>query len=291
MSKLLKFNKMMAAAIIAATLAACNSGNSGQGNSDAQSSDSAQASSNSEVVEQVLKQQEDNTPKNIEDDPLPAEMVEQTYKAPAELKYYQGTDEFLYEKIYPIGWSKDGHFAYAIEPIDEAAGIYFFNLIIRNMISGKDVFVWEQDDDERETGSVKEMWKENSMLFAQKLNEYKIIPQSDIKLLGTEFQAMGNKYKVTIENKMETEPDFGFEVVKTTNIFLKSPELGSKQIYSYTENDFNICMGRIVQGVIKSPFENRIAVFVRAEERGFEGPPNLIKTLLVGCDLERSFKK
>ncbi|MCQ2250088.1 MAG: hypothetical protein MJZ66_03150 [Bacteroidales bacterium] len=296
MSKILKLNKLMVAAVIVASLMGCsgnkgNSDNGGAQNANEAAEKPLTADEHSQIVEEVIKQQEDESPKSVDDEPLPLEMIKQTYKVPAELKYYQGTDEFLHEKIFPIGWSKDGYFAYALEPIDEAAGIYFFNLVIRNMISGQDVYVWKQEDEERESGSIKEMWSENNITFAEKLNEYKIIPQNDIKLLGTEFQAMGNKYKVTIENKMETDPDFGFEVVKTTNIFLKSPELGTKQVYSYTENDFNICLGRFVQGVIKSPYEDRVAVFVRAEERGFEGPPNLIKTLLVGCDLERSFKK
>ena len=115
--------------------------------------------------------------------------------------------------------------------------------------------------------------------------------KKDFKLLGTEFNTEDGRFKVTIENKMETDPDFGFEVVKTTNIYLKSSELGTKRIDSYTENDYNLCLGRIVQGVIKSPYEKRVAVLVKEELRGYEGPPNVVKTKLVGADLERSFKK
>jgi hypothetical protein len=179
-----------------------------------------------------------------------------------------------------------------IEPADEAAGLYFFKLRIQSMISDKIVYEWELDPDEGvETGSVKQMWKENQMTFAAALNEHKIIPQKDIKLLGTEFNTEEGKFKVTIENKMETDPDFGFEVVKTTNIDIKASELGSKRIYSYTENDYNQCLGRIVQGVIKSPYEKRVAVLVKEELRGYEGPPNVVREFLVGADLERSFKK
>ncbi|MCQ2252138.1 MAG: hypothetical protein MJZ61_01675 [Bacteroidales bacterium] len=240
--------------------------------------------------DQLVQQQDDDSPKTLEDEPLPAEVVKEAYTVPKELKYYKESDSYIFEKFYPIGWSKDGHFAYVVEPADEAAGLYFFQLVIRNMISDKDVYVWKPED-EMESGSVRQVWKDNQMSFAAKLNEYKIVPDNNIKLLGTEFNTANNKYKVTIENKMETEPDFGFEVVKTTNIFIKSPELGVKQIFSYTENDANICLGRIVQGVIKSPFEERVAVLVRTEECGYEGPPNVIKTFLVGSDLERSFKK
>nr|MCR5455167.1 hypothetical protein [Bacteroidales bacterium] len=108
---------------------------------------------------------------------------------------------------------------------------------------------------------------------------------------GTEFSTEDGKFKVTIENTMETDPDFGFEVVKSTNIYIKSSELGTKRIYSYTENDYNQCLGRIVQGVIKSPYEKRIAVLVKEELRGYEGPPNVVREFLVGADLERNFKK
>lgn len=291
---------MMATIVIIASLMSCGGGkkdkqNAGQQDEpETKSTDTEQYAATTPAsdpaVDELVKHQDNEEKMESEDEIMPAETVVQAYKAPSELKYFKSSDEYIYEKFYPIGWSKDGHFAYVVEPPDEAAGLYFFKLVIRNMISDKDVYVWEPED-ELESGSVKEIWKEYNMTFAAKLNEYKIIPQNDIKLLGTEFQQDGNKYKVIIENKMETDPDFGFEVVKTTNISIKSPELGSKQIYSYTENDYNICLSRMIQGVIKSPYENRIAVFVRAEERGYEGPPNVIKSFLVGSDLERSFKK
>jgi hypothetical protein len=296
MNKLFRINKLAATALIIATLFGCNNQSSNAtdsgGNTTPSTESEPPSQQQTEMLDKVVEQQEEQPEQkeDVDKDPLPAEYVKQAYTAPAELKYYNKSDEYLFQKFYPIGWSKNGLFAYVIEPADEAAGQYFFKLVIKNMISDKEVYVWEPDD-ELENGSVKQMWKDYNMTFAEKLNEYKIIPQKDIKLLGTEFTTDNGKYKVTIENKMETDPDYGFEVVKTTNIHIKSQELGSKQIYSYTEKDFNPCLGRIVQGVIKSPYENRVAVFVREELRGYEGPPNVIQQFLVGADLERSFKK
>jgi hypothetical protein len=299
MNKFLKINTLAAATAIIAALLGC----SGQGNTQPQGGteqrNEAQtqppsgedANQNSDAIDKVVKQQE-QTQDNKEsgDEPLSAETVKQAYSTPSELQYYKQSDEYLFQKFYPIGWSKDGNFAYVIEPADEAAGLYFFKLKVQNMISDKDVYSWEPDEDP-ETGSIKQMWKDNQMTFAAKLNELKIIPQNDIKLLGTEFSTEEGKFKVTIENTMETDPDFGFEVVKSTNIYIKSAELGTKRIYSYTEKDYNQCLGRIVQGVIKSPYEKRIAVLVKEELRGYEGPPNVVREFLVGADLERNFKK
>jgi hypothetical protein len=298
MNKFLKINTLTATTAIIVALFGCGGQSNTQSPSGTEQNTASKtqpqagnnAAPNNDAIEQVVQQQDNATTQDGSVDPLPAETVKQAYSVPAELKYYKQSDEYLFQKFYPIGWSKDGKFAYVIEPADEAAGLYFFKLKVQNMISDKDVYTWEPEDDP-ETGSVKQMWKDNQMTFATNLNEHKIIPQSDIKLLGTEFSTEDGKFKVTIENTMETDPDFGFEVVKTTNIYIKSAELGTKKIYSYTENDYNQCLGRIVQGVIKSPYEKRIAVLVKEELRGYEGPPNVVKEFLVGADLERNFKK
>ena len=300
MNKFLKINTLAATTAIIAALLGCGGQTNNQSQDDTGQNTAAQTQApasdktedNTEAIEQVVKQQEQTESGDNSEEPLSAETVKQAYSAPAELQYYKASNEYIFQKFYPIGWSKDGKFAYVIEPADEAAGLYFFKLRIQSMISDKIVYEWELDPDEGvETGSVKQMWKENQMTFAAALNEHKIIPQKDIKLLGTEFNTEEGKFKVTIENKMETDPDFGFEVVKTTNIDIKASELGSKRIYSYTENDYNQCLGRIVQGVIKSPYEKRVAVLVKEELRGYEGPPNVVREFLVGADLERSFKK
>lgn len=298
MNKFLKINKLAAATAIIAALLGCggqtnnqSQGGTGQENgAQTQSPATGNTEQNTDAIEQVVKQQEQTEEEGAKSDPISAETVKEAYTTPSELKYYKQSDEYLFQKFYPIGWSKDGKFAYVIEPADEAAGLYFFKLIIQNMINDKEVYRWEPDEDP-ETGSVKQMWKDYQMTFAAALNEHKIIPQNDIKLLGTEFNTEDGKYKVTIENQMETDPDFGFEVVKTTNIDIKSSELGTKRIYSYTEKNYNQCLGRIVQGVIKSPYEKRVAVLVKEELRGYEGPPNVVREFLVGADLERSFKK
>ena len=299
-STLLVMNNFLKISYLAATLAvflslwACN-GNNNSAPSKAEIADNTpqqtqeKTSDEPNPAEAVIQKQEESKD-DFEAEPVTAEEIEQSYSCPVEMKYYQQSDEYIFEKFYPIGWSKNGLFAYIVEPADEAAGLYYFKFVIKNMISDKEVYSWKPEE-ELEKGNIRQMWKDYATTFTCKLNEYKIIQQKDMKLLGTEFSYKDNKFKVTLENKMEPNEDFGFEVVKGTNIYIKSPQFGTKQIYSYTENEFNLCIGKIVQGVLVSPFEDRVAVLVKTEKCGYEGPPNVIEQILVGANLVESFRK
>ncbi|MBQ9214205.1 MAG: hypothetical protein IJ150_09750 [Bacteroidales bacterium] len=296
MNKLLKIKCLAATLMVVFSVVSCNnSGSTETKNADSglqqptTETSTPQKNGEKSPSEQIIQKQE-KLQEDPEAEPIAAQEVMDAYACPSELKFSSQSDEYLYEKFYPIGWSKNGLFAYIVEPVDEAAGQYFFKFVIRNMINDKDVWTWKPED-ESETGSVRQMWKDYGMTFTGKLNEYKIIQQKNIKLIPNEFSHKDKKFKVTIENKMETNEDFGFEVVKSTNIFIKSPELGTKKIHSYTENEYNLCVGKMVQGVLISPFEDRVAVLVKTERCGYEGPPNVIEEFLVGADLERSFKK
>jgi hypothetical protein len=52
------------------------------------------------------------------------------------------TGQLLREKFYPIGWSKDGKFAFLVEPPDEACGCYFAHLVIQDLLTDK--ILWER---------------------------------------------------------------------------------------------------------------------------------------------------
>ncbi|MCQ2974462.1 MAG: hypothetical protein MJ211_06580 [Bacteroidales bacterium] len=296
MNKLLKIKQLsIALLLIAITSCSSETKNNSSENNQSGSQSNEQVTENSQKDEELklAEQKTEEQKQQNEDptqDPVPLEEISQNYSIPTELKYCVQNDEYLFDKFYPIGWSKDGHFAYIKEPADEAAGLYFFEFVIQNMISDKIVYSWKPEDDPDE-GSVKQMWKDYEMLFVEKLNKYGIIQQKNIKLEGTEFTKNNKKFKIIIENDMEPNEDFGFEVVKSTDISIKSPDLGSKQVYNYTEKEYNLCVGRIVQGVIMSPFEDRVAIMVKSESCGYEGPPNVISQFLVGTNLTESFKK
>lgn len=275
---------LLCTAVALWTISACSSSNKdGSSQQEKDSTGNTEFANGATNSDAATDSSESNTP-------VSADEVMKSYSAPAELKYCRQSDEFLFDKIYPIGWSKNGFFAYVKETADEAVGQYMFELIIQNTISDKIVYSWKPEN-APDKGSVKEMWKNYAMTFAEKLNEYEIIQQKQIKLESTEFSSGENKFKITVENEMETNPDYGFEVVKSTEIFIKSPQLGSKKIYSYTENDYSLTLAAKVSGVIKSPYEERCAVVVQTERSGYEGPPNVISVFLTGTNLTETFRK
>src|SRR5262249_9281423 len=97
--------------------------------------------------------------------------------------------DFGVEKFFPIGWSKDGKFAYYVEPIDEACGCYFGKLVIVDLKT--DAVLWQFDYSSEETDesrtkkpkSLRALWNVNRKLFSSKLTENNIEPQSLMRVL------------------------------------------------------------------------------------------------------------
>src|SRR5688572_4978733 len=50
--------------------------------------------------------------------------------------------KLMTENFYPIGWSRDGKFAYLVEPPDEACGCYFAEIVIVNLKTDK--VLWQE---------------------------------------------------------------------------------------------------------------------------------------------------
>lgn len=214
----------------------------------------------------------------------------QDYRQPIEVKYSKQAGDYLEDKFYPIGWSKKGHFAYIVEPADEAAGLYFFEFVIQNMVSGKLEFSWKNPETDSGKGNLKSTWDANYDMFKSKLNEFEIYAQENIVINPNSFTHKENQYNIKIKTKTK-QSDFGFDVVEDTKVALESPQLGSKSVYEYTEKGYSMVIGQIVSGYILSPFEDRIVIVLKNERWGYEGPPNVVFFTLIGSNLNESFQK
>jgi len=211
------------------------------------------------------------------------------YELPKELPYSNHDPEnFNCDKFYPLGWSKDGLFAYIEEVADEGSGYYFFKIIIQNMISDK--IEWELEPTYSEDGDLASIWTENYTLIQSKLKGKKIIQNKNFELGETNFKYLNKEYTLKIETKTEKNEDFGFDVITETQVKLTSPQLGTKTIYDYKETKYSMVLGQIVSGYIQSPFEDRIAVIIKSERWGYEGPPSTIHFTVTGCNLTESFQ-
>jgi len=219
----------------------------------------------------------------------PAAYVPGDYSLPKELSYIQNEGDFLADKFYPIGWSKEGMFAYITEPADEGSGFYLFELHVFDAVNNKIAWSWKPE--ESEEGDLASTWKNNYELFKEKLNEYQIEQNESFELKKGKTTFKGNEYQIVLDTKTEQDPDFGFEIIKEIKISINSPELGTKQIYQSKADEYSMNIGAFVPGYILSPYNGRIVVLCQIEQAGYEGPPNIVYFELIGSDLLLGFKQ
>lgn len=226
------------------------------------------------------------------------------YSQPRELLYTGkkekgGYPNPLYPSFYPIGWSRDGKFAYAEEPVDEACGCYFFKIIIQDMNSDKMVWTWGEELSEENGYNIekdnayyfKKTWDKNKALFTQKLNQYQIEPLSFTGLEKFPLRQNDTEYTSRINNNSFYYDSFGENVIASTSVSILTNGIEKKKIFKKNYDSeingelFSSILSNKIYGYIKNPYENRIAVFLLTEQRGWEGPPNVMDFNMIGCDL------
>lgn len=231
-------------------------------------------------------------------------VAKSSYPQPQELVYSEnqkneGYPNSLYPNFFPIGWSRDGKFAYAEEPVDEACGCYFLNIYIQDMYSDKMVWSWRVELNEEqsynpEKGNIfyfKKNWNNNNALFTQKLNQYQIEPITFSNLEKLPLQIADNDYNFRITNNSFYEQGSDQQVIGSTSIALIVNGIEKKKIFKKKYSDvfeghnYSITLSNRILGYFKSPYENRIAVFLLTENKGYEGIPTVMNFDIIGCDL------
>ena len=211
---------------------------------------------------------------STEETVLPETYSVQEYDLPEELNYNQQQGDFLYDTFFPIGWSRDGVFAYIVEAVDEGAGFYQFEFRIQDM--GTDKILWSWKPQESEEGDLLTTWETNYELFKSYLNEYQIYQNVTSELGKTSFTYKNDSYQIELETKLQENADYGFDVVTETYISLHSQKLGEKMVFAYIEKDYSMVLSVIVTGIIQSPYSEHVAILTRYETWGYEGPPNVV---------------
>lgn len=208
--------------------------------------------------------------------------------------------QLIIEEFFPIGWSKDGKFAYYVEPPDEACGCYFGQLFILDLKSDKVLWSFEYNgldevDPDRKGApkSINDLWRTNRKLFSDKLREHKIVPQGQFAFLSFPVNYKGDQLSPELkikENKNE-ETSY-YSGVLQAQLQLVSKRNGRKTVFenTYGKPEDATPLDLKVLGYVKSPFEPRIAVMLIEVWRGYEGPPHTTRIKIVGSSLEGGFK-
>jgi hypothetical protein len=223
-------------------------------------------------------------------------LAERTFKS------FYGPEEYqtlLVTDFYPIGWSRDGKFAYYIEPADEACGCYFGELIIQDLKTDKVLWHFRNDPDARvaKDGSyldddIRKLWRRNLSSFRAKLNQYRIVQSPRFSLLSVPFAISATSYSTKL-TKINGKDEDGIERTRKLILDLSSSVRGAKTLYSeeFTQDDYSPPLDAAVAGVFKSPFEPRVAIVLLRVQRGWEGPPHVVDIQIVGSDLSSGFRK
>lgn len=235
----------------------------------------------------------------------PANAQETTFKNPVEVKLRVNRRDynrqsiggsFEVENFYPVGWSRDGKFAYYIEPVDEACGCYFGKLVIVDLKN--DTTVWQFDytsEDDAENSkkpkTLAALWAANRKLFSAKLNENAIEPQRVAPVVP--FPVIYKTDRVTanlsVERKPVSKEDRIYGDVARVRVELNSGRNGKKTVLDekYPEA-MPLYVGML--GYLKSPLEPRVAIILVEIYRGYEGPPHVGNVKIIGATLDKNFR-
>jgi len=235
----------------------------------------------------------------------PANAQETTFKNPVAVKltvsrrdYSRNSigGNFEVENFYPVGWSKDGKFAYYVEPVDEACGCYFGKLVIVDLKN--DAVVWQFDytsedntENSKKPQTLAALWAANRKLFSAKLNENKIEPQRIARVLPFPIIYKTDRMtaNLSVERKPLREEDRIYGDVARARVELTSRRNGKKTVLDekYAEA-MPLYVGML--GYLKSPLEPRAAIILIEIYRGYEGPPHVGNLKIVGASLDKNFR-
>jgi hypothetical protein len=201
---------------------------------------------------------------------------------------------FLTASFYPIGWSRDGKFAYYVEPADEACGCYFAEIVVQDLVTDKVVWSEKYSSDileKPEDENLDSFWAKKQKKYSAKLNQYGIVPVDNPRLVFPSIESDGDVLTPKVAVRIKTDDDL--EVIGNVTVSLESKRRGSKVVLRdvYKKGEVSGFRNAEIAGVLKSPFVDRIAIIIVEEYRGWEGPPNITGIKVSGASLKTGFKK
>lgn len=206
----------------------------------------------------------------------------------AEQEEESGT--LIRETFYPIGWSKDGVFAYYVEPPDEACGCYFAHLVVQDLRTDKILWERKYSSEDKPEDTLEKYWAKNQKEFSGKLAEYGIVAQKQFMLHDSAIRYQKDVLTPKLTDTSSTEDNF--YITGSVVLQLISKKKGRKTIYAKKFNPKKVegFLGAELSGSLLSPFEPRAAIIMIETYRGWEGPPHTTQIRIVGADLTAGFK-
>jgi hypothetical protein len=217
---------------------------------------------------------------------------------------------FLLEDFYPIGWSKNGLFAYISMMQSSARTGKGLNFIIVNTITDKVLYsegFWTGEDGGEISSDMNTIWQSKGSDFSQKLLQFNIVqfgsnsplikafdlskplPSSQCVDKNTHVKDKGHNlmfHKVRTEITWESCDDPAYPHIENYQVFLsyndKEKRIGS---IGHEPGARYATLAIAPRLAIFSPFEARMVVLVAEYNYGWEGTPMDLEYRLIGADL------
>ena len=199
-------------------------------------------------------------------------------------------------KIHPIGWSKNGLFAYIEAGNSDMVG-GFNRLKVTSMVSDKNIISFTGGD-EMVGLSTKEWWCLNYNEISSLLNQYDISHEGMVLGMNDEYGVI--KY-LSYKDISDTDNSSIYSITTKSSNCSKSNNVAvcygqtcdvkvivtnnntGKEKSIFKKNSF--CGSKLTfVSAIKNPIEDRIAILVEYEKRGFEGVYTR-DVINIGCKL------
>lgn len=208
----------------------------------------------------------------------------------------QGPSELpiLDAEFYPLGWSTDGKFAYAIEPPDEAVGSYFLNVYIQDLVTDK--IIWQdkyQSEPESTTGiqNFADYWQANQSKMDAQFKKYGIKKIDDTVLFAGSINTDDDRLDYVVQKKLKGQPDLGnIALVTEYQVMVTSDKLGRKTVHKEQYKTPIRILDVDVIGYLRGDDKKRVALLIAGVRRGWEGPPHTTWFKVVGTNLRSGFK-
>ena len=154
----------------------------------------------------------------------------------------RGYAQLAEESFFPIGWSRDGKFAFYTEPVDEACNCYFAELYILDLKNDKILWSINYNSDfldeakkEKRPYDLETLWQSKRELFSDNLRLHQIEPQGGFAVLSFPLRYKGDLLSTNVsivENTDEESRPYG--IVRKATLQLRSRRSGKKTLSAKT---------------------------------------------------------
>ncbi len=206
-----------------------------------------------------------------------------------ELDDFYLTHSELVGNLIPIGFSRDGKFAYLYESSNEGIDYYNCHFVLRDLRSDSTVLELIHRGEIPNAGNWKSMMAEMRAIYEVFLQKYGIV-KGTFELQSFPIHAGADQIAPRVEKSVYPPGTIFYadRFLKAAEVFLVHSRLGEKSVAKIDLRDW-MAFGYDQVGYLQSPYEDRVVLIMMRTTWGWEGGPSTLDFELCGAHLSTHF--